>query len=203
MRSKLLSLVLVAATICSISAAEIDLTPSVREYSSQGFVYRQVILKQANQEIRFVLPQGWNVRGGKDRLQLQPPDKNFTEATVTANPLAAPKPFNEPTIKALEQQVLSEAPPGSQKVEVVRREENPVLMGTNSSLEIVISYAALGQTFERSLLFVHTPDTQLVFRFTAPKQYFPMLNEMFRRSIQSWQWVAPAINGAAPAIASK
>src|SRR5215203_1297394 len=121
MRSKLLSLVLMAAAVYPLAAAEIDLTPSIREYTSQGFVYRQVKLKQDSQEITFVLPQGWNLRGGKDRLQLQPPDKNFAEATVTANPLTAPKPFDEATVKALEEQVLRDAPPGSQKVEVVRR----------------------------------------------------------------------------------
>jgi hypothetical protein len=188
MRSKSLSFALLAASLCCSTAAEIDLTPSVREYSSQGFVYRQVKLKQATQDILFVLPQGWEVRGGKDRLQLQPADKSFSEGVVSTNSLAAQTPFDETMVKALEQRVLSEAPLGSQNIQVLRREQNPVLLGSNPSLEIAISYATLGRTFERSVLFVHTPDTQLVFRFTAPKQDFAALNQMFRRSIQSWQW---------------
>jgi hypothetical protein len=133
---------------------------------------------------------------------LQPPNKNFAEGTITANPLAGPKPFDELTVKALEQRVLSEAPPGSQAVQVVRREENPVSMGPNPSLEIVISYATLGHTFHRSVIFVHTADTQLAFRFTSTKEDFTVLNESFRRSVASWQW----IDGAAAsntAVASK
>jgi hypothetical protein len=196
MTSKLLFLALLAATTCP-AGAEIDLTPTVREYASQGFVYRQVKLKQPTQDILFVLPQGWSIRGGKDRLQLQPADRNFVEATVTATALAAPQPFDEPTVKALERQVLTEAPPGSQAVQVLRREENPVAMGPNPSLEVVISYATLGHTFYRSVIFVHTADTQIVFRFTAPKEDFTALNLVFRRSISSWQWVeSPSVKMA-------
>jgi hypothetical protein len=188
MTSKLLFLALLAATICS-ARAEIDLTPTVREYTSAGFVYHQVKLKQPTQDILFVLPQGWSIRGGKDRLQLQPADKNFVEAIVTATPLAAPQPFDEPTVQALEQQVLAETPPGSQAAQVVRRGENPVALGPNPSLEVVISYTTLGRTFCRSVIFVHTADTQIVFRFTAPKEDFTALNLVFRRSINSWQWI--------------
>jgi hypothetical protein len=188
-------------TVCSV-AAEIDLTPSVREYTSQGFVYRQVKLKQDTQDIMFVLPQGWNVRGGKDRLQLQPPSDNFAEGTITANSLAAPKPFDEPTVKALEQQVLSQAPAGSQALQVVRREENPVAMGPNPSLEIVISYATLGHTFHRSVIFVHTTNAQLVFQFTSPIKEFDRFNGDFRRCMSSWQWInGPAASNTA--VASK
>jgi hypothetical protein len=177
-----------ALTICSATAA-IDLTPTLREYTSEGIIYRQIKLKREGGTITFVPPRDWNVRGGKDRLQLQPPDKNFVEATITAMPLPAPKPFDEPTVKALEQRVLSEAPAGSQSAQVLRREENPVAMGQYLSLEIVISYTTLGRTFQRSAIFVHTPDTELVFRFTAPKEDFALLNAAFRRSIGSWQWI--------------
>ena len=199
MTSKFLSLVVLAATICS-AAAEIDLTPSVREYTSQGFVYRQVKLKQGTQDIMFVLPHGWNVRGGKNRLLLQPPSNNFAEATITAQALSSPKPFDEATVKALEEQVMNQAPAGSQAVQVVRREENPIAMGSNPSLGIVISYATLGHTFHRSVVFVHTAEAQLVFQFTSLKPDFDRFNGDFRRCMSSWQWLnGPAASNTAVA----
>jgi hypothetical protein len=200
--SKILCFSVFVATISS-AAGEIDLTPSVREYTSQGFVFRQVKLKQATQEIMFVMPPDWSVSGTKDRLQMLPPNKNFAEGTITASPLAGSKPFDEATAKALEQRVLSEAPPGSQAVQVVRREENPVPIGPNPSLEIVISYATLGHTFHRSVIFVNTADTQLAFRFTSPKEDFTALNASFRRSVASWQWIEGATAAAASTVASK
>lgn len=186
---RMLPIFLLLAGFRSSAQAQVDLTPSVREYSSQGCVYQQVRLRQAKQDIIFVLPQGWNVRGGADRLHLEPPNKEFADAIITANALPGPKPIDEATAKALQQQVVSEVPPGSHKVEIVRREENPVPMGANPSLELVISYTTIGHIFQRSVIFVHTSDTQFVFRFTSRKEDFGALSSVFRQSIASWQWV--------------
>jgi hypothetical protein len=200
---KFSTVLLLALTICSARAA-IDFTPTFREYTSHGLIYRQVRLNHETGSITFVPPNGWNVRGGKDKLQLQPPDKNFVEASIAANPLAGPKSFDEPTVKALEQQVVGEAPPGCQSVQIVSRAENPVAMGQYLSLEVVISYTTLGRTFQKSVIFIHTPDTQLVFRFTAPKEDFASFNSLFRRSIGSWEWIEQrAVTGPGSATASK
>jgi hypothetical protein len=204
MTCRLLFLSLLAAVSCR-AGSEIDLTPAVREYTSQGFVYRQVKLSFPAQDILFVAPQGWSVRGAKDRLQLQPANKGFVEASVTATPSDAAQMFDEPTKKSLEQQVLADVPPGSQAVQLVRKEENPVAMGTYRSFELVISYATLGRTFYRSVIFVQGIDNRLTFRFTAPKQDFAALNSTFRSSINSWQWVdkSPATVALNPAAIVK
>jgi hypothetical protein len=177
-------------TVSSASAA-IDFTPAIREYTSNGLNYRQVTLRRDTGSITFVPPDKWEVRGGKDKLQLLPPDKSFVDATIAATTVAAPKPFDEATVKALEQQILAEAPPGSQP-QVLSREENPIVMGQYLSLEIVISYRALGRTFQKSVIFVQAGDAQLIFRFTAPKEDFATLNSFFRRCILSWQWIEPS-----------
>jgi hypothetical protein len=174
------------------SQASIDFTPVVEEYASQGFVYEKVTLKAEKRVIKFVPPMRWNVRGGKNLLQLNPPGQGFVEATISATPLSSPTPFNDATVEALKQQALSSAPPASQFVQLVRYELNPVPMAPNPSLEVVISYVSLGRTFEKSTIFVQTADLQLVFRLSAPKEEFSTLNQAFRASIGSWQWIEPA-----------
>jgi hypothetical protein len=82
---------------------------------------------------------------------------------------------------------------------VVKHELNPVPMGANASLEIVISYSALGRIFQKSVIIVQTADQQLVFRLSAPKGDFAALNDAFRRSIGSWQWIEPAVSVATAA----
>ncbi len=187
---------LLAVALRSATAA-IDFTPLVKEYTRQGMVYRQVTLKDDKADITFVPPQGWTVRGVSARLQLSPPHSNLAEATVEAASLPGPQPFDEKTTKVIEQQVVDSAPPGSQAVQVLKREQNPVLMNQNLSFEVVISYQVLGRTFCRSVLFVRTPDTELVFRFSAPKPDFDALNNDFRLSITSWQWIeAKAVKGS-------
>jgi hypothetical protein len=191
---------LLLATICS-SRAGIDFTPTVEEYASQGFVYRRVILKEEKGVIKFVLPQAWSVRGSKDVLQLSPANHGFAEATISAIALSAPVPLNDVTVEALKQQALRAAPPASQSVQLVRCDLNPVPMAPYTSVGFVISYTALGRTFEKSMIFVQADDTQLVFSLTAPKEEFEGSYQLFRTSISSWQWRQPKTSG--PMTASK
>ncbi|MDQ6809088.1 MAG: hypothetical protein M3Z64_06640, partial [Verrucomicrobiota bacterium] len=103
----------------------------------------------------------------------------------------APAAFDEATVKALEERVIRAAPAAGAPVEVVSRETNPVILGQNQSYGFVIGYSALGKVFRRSVVFVNTPDTQLVFHLSAPKAEFDGLNQSFRRSIGTWQRVDP------------
>jgi hypothetical protein len=199
MHRKFSILAALALTVCSSQAA-IDFTPLVEEYTSQGIVYRKVSFKEESGPISFVPPRGWNVRGGKDLLQLEPPNKNFVEATISATPLSGPVLLDESTVEALKEQLLRGAPATSQAVQIVRCEPNPVPMAPYPSVEIVISYHALGRTFEKSMIFVQAVDTQLIFRLTAPKEDFDPLNQLFRSSIGSWQWRLPKPGGAMTAL---
>lgn len=183
-----LSLLLVVSTL-SWSRAAIDLAPEIEEYSHAGFHYRKATFKADNGTVTFLPPPGWALRGIKDRLQLNPPDQRFAEGLILATPLKTPQPLDEPTIRALEQQVLASAPPSSQSAQLLSREENPILIGPHQSCQVAMTYELLGEVFQRSVIVVHTPDTQLVFRFTAPKRDFDVLNEAFRRSIASWEWL--------------
>jgi hypothetical protein len=152
----------------------------------------------------FTAPQNWMIRGGKDRLQLDPPNTNFAQALIQAMPRPLSSHFDEPTLKALEQQVMSEVPPGAQSVQLVSRLENPVVMAHSQSCGFLISYQTLGQTFQRSVIFVNCDDQQLVFRLTAPKTEFDKLNGAFCRSISSWRWIEkPAAPASGATITSR
>ena len=197
-------LLFVVLTIPRVSA-QIDFTPEVKEYTAQGFTHRELTFRHDKGKITFDAPQKWLVRGDKAQLRLSPPDKNFVEAVVQTTPLPVPPSFDEPRLKALEERVLREVPNGAQGVQVVRRLENPVALGSNPSFEFVVSYQALGYTFQRSVLFVNYPDQQLTFRFTAPKTDFDTCNGQLRASISSWNWVndPPGPAGTGPMTASK
>jgi hypothetical protein len=186
MLRKWLTFLLLAASLHSAGAA-IDLTPQIKEYTRDGFVYRQVTFKDDEKSISFMPPQGWTISGAKDRVKLVPPEKKYAEAAIQATPLSIPQPFDEATAKVIAQQVVNDAPPGSQSVQLLKQEENPVMIGSYLSFGVLISYNALGQTFQRSVIFVQTPNTQLIFRLSALKADFEPLNQSFRRSLSSWQ----------------
>ena len=198
---RLLLLLLTGLTIPSIQAA-IDFAPSIEEYSHAGFNYRKVTFKEDNGIVTYTPPQGWTIRGGGNAVQLTPPDKAFVDGVILATPLRGAQSFDEPTVAALEQQVLAAAPPGSQSLQVVRRQESPVALGSNPSFEIAISYTVLGRSFERSVVFVNTADTQLVFRFSAPREDFAALNARFRQSIGTWEYIEAKTAAATATVAA-
>ena len=198
---RLLLLLLTGLTIPSAQAA-IDLAPLVEEYSHAGFNYRKVTFKEDKGIVTYTPPQGWTIRGGGNAVQLTPPDKAFVDGVIVATPLRDPQAFDEATVAALEQQVVATAPPGSQGLQVVRRQENPVALGSNPSFEIAISYTVLGRSFERNVIFVNTADTQLVFRFSAPKEDFAALEQRFRQSIGTWEYVETKAAAATATVAA-
>jgi hypothetical protein len=183
---------LVLAVAISTASAAIDFTPILKEYSAQGFTYREVKFKSGEGSVTLNPPQGWAINGGTGRLQLRPPNNNFVEGIIEAVPLQAARPFDQEAVQALQQRVMSETPPGSHLVQFVRSQENPVRMDQNPSFEFVISYESMGKTFQRSVIFVNCAGQQLIFRFTAPKKEFEAFNRDFLRSISTWQWIEPS-----------
>ena len=107
-------------------------------------------------------------------------------------------------VKLLAEAVLRDAPEASQAAKLVSEQANAVTIGSNPSHEFVISYQTLGRTFVRSVIYVKTPAVQLIFRFTAPKDDFAVLNSLFRGSLASWQWTdrKPATADSASATAT-
>jgi hypothetical protein len=203
MRHSSIALIFLLA-VAAEARAEINFTPTLNRYYSEGAEYFSVSFKEDKRSISMEVPRLWSCRGDASRLQFMPPDQNFAEGVVQAVSAKGAHPFDEATVKALEAQVMGALPPGSQGATVISRRENPVILYQNLSYEFVVSYQTLGQLFQRSVIFVNCSDKQLVFRFSAPKAVFENLNKAFRRSIYSWELAEqPAVPGAGPTTASK
>lgn len=198
MRHSPIALIVLLAAAAEIKA-EINFTPTLNRYYSEGAEYSSVSFKEEKQTISMDVPRLWSCRGDASRLQFMPPDQSFAEGLVQAAPAKGAQPFDEMTVKALEAQVMSALPPGGQGARVISRLENPVILYQNLSYEFVVSYQTLGQSFQRSVIFVNFPDKQLLFQFTAPKNAFENLNREFRRSIYSWQRTEPVASVATAA----
>jgi hypothetical protein len=196
---------LLLITLIAFSAtgrAAIDFTPTVTSYVSEGAEYANVTFKEDQRKITVTLPRLWTCRGDASRLQFFPPGENFVEGSVQAAPMKGILRFDEPTVKSFEQQVLATAPAGSQRVTLVRQQENPIILNGNLSYEFVISYETVGQVFSRSVIIVACPDQQLIVKFTAPKSVFDKLNGAFRQSIYSWTLTEPAASSNQSVVAT-
>lgn len=173
------------------ATAAIDLTPTPSAYVAEGIAIAQLTFADGKQRITYEPPPQWTYRGSRDRLHLVPPSGAApAEAVIQVLPLPAPQPPQE-QITTLQQAVLRDAPPGAQAFTVLAVEQNAPALGGNPSISFVVSYAALGRTFHRHVIFVHCAEEQLMLRLSADKENFAALDAAFRRSIISWRWNNP------------
>ena len=184
-------LAFVSAPFMAAVQAEINFTPTVNRYMSEGAEYANASFKDGSKTVSMAVPRTWICRGDASRLQFAPPNEALAEGVVQAVPGKGVMRFDEATVKALADQILSTVPAGSQNVTLVSQQENTVIINGNLSHEFVVSYQVLGKSFLRSVIVVACVDQQLFFRFTAPKSVFDNLNRSFRQSIYSWQWTDP------------
>jgi hypothetical protein len=194
MVKRILLLNSILAFVCQIASAALDLTPQAREYTSQGFSYVQLSFKDDDGGVCYNPPLNWTYRGSVPRLQLTPPNKSLAQATIEAG--SAAQPLTPELQQKLVQEAVAGVPPGSQAVEVVKQEENTVLIDGRGSFEVTLSYKALGETFERSVVFVNVADLRLCFRLTARTADFVSVKAAFHASLGSWHRKSPAAKTA-------
>jgi hypothetical protein len=173
----------------STARADLDLTPTLHEFTREGFKYRELLFKDNEKQVRYILPDRWSWRGTASSLVLTPPGKAQAEANIETAPLPIPRPFDEACVKELVQRAESSVPAESENVTIVQQEKNTVSINGNPTLEVILAYEAYGEAFRKSVLFLHLPDTELVFKLTAPKSDFEALHDTFCRSLFSWQWL--------------
>jgi hypothetical protein len=201
MRSRLIVLFLLALGAFNSASAQIDFTPTAREYTAGGFTHRELIFKSDKGTVTFAPPAKWNVSGEKDRLRMSPPDKNFVEVSIQSLVSSVPLNFDDAGLAALEQQALRDVPPAAQSSQISSRAANTIVMGSNQSFEFVISYHTLGQHFQKSVIFVNGP-TPLLVRFTAPKADYARFDGEFRQSLFTWQRIESLSPMGAGALAA-
>ena len=182
-------LTFILAVSVATARAAIDLTAVPRETTFEGFTFKELLFKDGPGQIVYQLPNKWTYRAGAGEVRLTPPDSPDAEALIQAVALPGPLPLDGKAIEAAKQQLLSNVPPGSQMVVLVKEEPNTVPLNGHPTYEIVVSYQVIGQTFLRSCLISNVGETQLRFRFTARKSDYEKVYPAFRSSILSWQWI--------------
>lgn len=181
---------LLLLTLIALSAsanAAIDLTPTITDYEGEGVLYRKITFKAGDKPVSMALPFGWTCRGVATRLQLAPPNLPYSEGTVEVSLIKPNQILDTAALEAFKRQALTTLPPGGQFATLVS-EQQLMILGEAPAYQVVIEFQNLGQVFRRSVLFAYLGDTQMVFRFTAPKKPFDALDKAFYRSVLAWDY---------------
>jgi hypothetical protein len=178
--------------VASAQAEEINFTPvrSVREF--EGIKFPQLEFAQGKQKITYEQPRGWTYAGNASRIKFTPPSVSQAFGEIGQTPLPAPQNFDEPTLKALQEQAVASLPSESGDVSIVATKKNPIMINQHETFEVVVAYQLYGERYQKSVLYTNVADTQLTFRFVARKVDFDKLHRAFRDSLCSLQWFEPA-----------
>ncbi|MEY2539077.1 MAG: hypothetical protein QOG67_2817 [Verrucomicrobiota bacterium] len=178
---------LLLAAVTATCYGSIDFTPTTAERVLDGIKFQQLIFHENGRKISYEQPRAWRYAASASQIVFTPPNITQAEGVIDQSRLEKPENFDEATMKSLQDQVLASVA-NAQSVTLVSAEKNPLLINRHETFEVTIAYQIGGVEFERSVLFLNLPDTQLRFRVTANKRDFEKVHQAFRGSIFSWQW---------------
>ncbi len=178
---------MVLALAITSARAELQLAPSVSEYELDGVKFKQLSFHDAGKNVTYQPPKGWDYSGSANQLTLRPSGKAQAVATISKIGLNEPGSFDEETLKKLVAEAMSSPPKDSSGVKVISQAKNPLLIDGKETFEVVLSYNLLGQTFDRSVLFMNRGQDQLRFQLVAREADFKDLQKTFQSSLYSWQ----------------
>ena len=171
----------------SVARAELDLTPKLSEYNSEGFKVRKLVFLESGKDVTYVPPRDWDYSGNATKLVLHPRQKSQAEASVTKSVLGTATRFDETTTKLLVAEAFRSMPAGSTDVTLISQEINQFPFAGKETFRMSCSYTFYGETYTGSLLFVNRATDQIRFQLVCRTADFEGLQKEFQRSLFSWQ----------------
>jgi hypothetical protein len=183
-----LILLLASCFMIGSARAELQLNPSVSEFTLDGAKLSHLVFSDGSgKDIFYSPPRGWKYSGSGSKLTLQPANKQKAEATITRMALPQPTEFDDETTKRLTEEALVSVPKGCANAQIVSQEKSPLRINRKETLLVIVSYDLYGETFSRSILFMNRPGEQLRFQLTCLQADFSELQKAFLGSQYSWQ----------------
>ena len=190
-RTRLVGAVIAALCLTlrlAMAGNSVEFSAALQAFTGEGVTYHRLVFKDEKRAIYYQPPANWKVNASENQVTFVPPEKSFAEAKITSVALDKPVVLDERAAAAFKDQVLAALPTGNQQATVVKQEQNAVLINNNATAEVVVTYDAFGQSFQRGVFLLSTPGNQVRFQFTARKADFDPLYRIFHSSILTWEW---------------
>src|SRR3979411_2385884 len=111
-----LIIALIGLLCAGLARADLDLTPKLLEYNSEGFKVRKLVFLESGKDVTYIPPRDWDYSGNALKLVLHPRQKAQAEASITKSALGTAIRFDETTTKLLVAEALRSMPAGATDV---------------------------------------------------------------------------------------
>ena len=149
--------------------------------------FKRLAFSDGATTVTYQSPRGWEYSGNSTQLTLRPPNKTQAEATVTRVPLPQPGSFDEESLKKLVSEAIALLPKGSENINVVSQEKNPLMIQGKETFLVTLNYTLFGQKYARSILILNRGKEQIRSQLTCREADFKELQQAFLRSQYTWQ----------------
>jgi len=189
MSKLLLIFLLLAGVITSASAdSSLNLSPQVESYELEGIkMWQLTFANGTSKKASYQPPQGWKYSGGRDSLDLQPPNIAQATAVIAKLPSTTQFSFDEEGRKQLREKAIASLPQGSQQAKITSDEMNPVQIDGCQTYLVEMSYIFFGQKFACYSLTLDRKPEAVSFRFNSREADYQHLRDAFQRSLFTWQ----------------
>ena len=178
-----LRLLLVSSFFVCSAYADLQLAPKASEAWVDGAKIKFLAFSDGTgKDVTYDPPAGWEYSGTAAQLTLRPPNRAQAEATITRVPLSQPGSFDDESLKQIVIDVVAQLPKGSENINVVSQEKNPLLIQRKETFLVTINYTFYGQKFGRSILFLNRGTEQIRAQLTCHQSDFKDLEATFLRS---------------------
>ncbi|MGF1656805.1 MAG: hypothetical protein ACFCU3_07495 [Verrucomicrobiales bacterium] len=161
---------------------------TVNHTPEEGFPYSELRFKGPENNMGFILPEGWVATGGGDRLVFNPAGRAQVRYEIQAIPGAGTHNFDdEQVVEAHRKWVVSIVPPEAQEISIVEENRDFFPVTTFNKYQFIIGYSLFGSSYRRSIFLLHDKhENQLRFITTAPEAEFAEFHEEVRRAMFGW-----------------
>ena len=149
--------------------------------------YKRLAFSDGATTVTYQSPRGWDYSGSSTQMTLRPPNKPQAEATITRVPLPQPGSFDDDSLKKLVSEAIALFPKGSENINVVSQEKNPLMIQGKETFLITVNYTLFGQKYARSILLLNRGKEQMRSQLTCREADFNELHRAFLRSQYTWQ----------------
>ncbi|MGH8092244.1 MAG: hypothetical protein ACREIF_02055 [Chthoniobacterales bacterium] len=166
---------------------ELNLSPESELFELDGMKLSQLTFNNgASGKASYQPPRNWKYAGGKDELDLRPP--NLSQANVKITKVASQSfSLDDQGREELKQATLRSLPEGSQDIEVMSEELDPLQIDGKHTYLVEASYLFFGEKFVCYSLILDRKPEAMKFRLSCREKDYQELRAAFARSLYSWQ----------------
>jgi hypothetical protein len=166
--------------------ADLDLTPTQKVHTLERMPIAQVVFHDGAKEITYQMPRGWSITGSPNSATLSIPNYPEAKAYIQSAARLRIAAFDDKAAQLFQVNLgLLQLPKGAKDVKIVEVDQNPLVVDSHPTLEVMATYSFFGQACEKSILLVNRNGAEVSFALDALAADFKMLHSAFRSSVFS------------------